>query len=306
MNGGVEDLLSVPGAPLLRDPGDERIGGLEECSRSAIIGIPWDWSVTGRPGPRLAPQRIRGYLYGLTPYSPVHGSITCRPRDLGDVRVAPGLWSTTRARIASVSITLLEEYERVYLVGGDHSIAGPALEALAHVEDRVSLVMLDHHYDLRSTSEGLTSGSWLYEVLTRVPGRIEALIVGVGDYSNPSYLAERAMRLGVKVIPRHSLLQGDGLDTVREALDSLEDPVYLSIDMDHLDQAYAPGVNSPGVMGMDPRETLLILEGLAGKRIRMIDLVEVNPLVDVADSTSRLAAKVLAYLFNLLEAGGGA
>ncbi len=306
MDMGIEDLLSAPGAPLLRDPGDERIGGLGECAGSALVGVPWDWSVTGRPGPRLAPQKIRSYLYGLTPFSPTHGPIKCRPRDLGDIRVAPGEWGTTRARIASASRILLGGYERVYLVGGDHSIAGPALEALASVEGRASLVMLDHHYDLRSTSEGLTSGSWLYEVLSKAPGRVDALVVGVGDYSNPSYLAERAKRLGVKVIPRLSLLKGEGLDAVRSIIDSLEEPIYLSIDMDHLDQAYAPGVNAPGVMGMDPRETLLILRSLSGRRVRVVDLVEVNPLVDVADSTSRLAAKILAYLFNLLEAGGDA
>lgn len=297
---GFEDYLSPPGAPLLRDPGDQRIGGLPGCSGSRLLGVPWDWSITGRPGPRYAPSRIRSYLYSLTPHSPGYGRIACRPGDLGDVRVAPGDWSSTRPRIRGVLEALLGDGFRVYMVGGDHSISGPGLEALASVEGGASLLLLDHHYDLRSTSEGLTSGSWLYEALKSV--RVEALIVGVGDYSNPGYLAERAKSLGVRVIPRSTLLEG--LEPALEAIDKLSGPLYVSVDMDHLDQAYAPGVNAPGVMGMAPWETWSILTHvLRQAKVRVLDVVEVNPLVDVGDSTSRLAAKLLAHAFNLVEGG---
>ena len=297
----LEDLLVPPGSNLLRDPGDSRLASLQECNNIGILGVPWDWSITGRPGPRFAPQRIRGYLYSLNPHSPYYGDLSCRPKDFGDVKVAPGDWTVTRARIKSVVSRLAGEGSLI-LVGGDHSISYPSLSAVAEA-GYINLVLLDHHYDLRSTSEGLTSGSWLYQVLKEHPGRVNALIIGVGDYSNPPYLQRRARELGVGIIPRSALLEG--VEPALEAIDSLSGPVYLSIDMDHLDQAFAPGVNSPGVMGMTPWDTWRIISRASERLdVRVVDIVEVNPLVDVWDATSRLAAKLVAHIVNLLGGRG--
>ncbi len=293
------EVFTEPGAPLLRDPGDVRIRDLPECSWASIVGIPWDWSVTGRPGARTAPARIRGFLYSYTPHNISLGELGCRPRDWGDVRVAPGDWAATRGRIREAARTVWEDDSVAVFLGGDHSVTEPILDALDW--DGLGLVVLDHHYDLRSTSEGLTSGSWLYNVLSR--RRIPTLVIGVGDYANPPYLRRRAEDLGVRVVPASDALSETVYNIIDSHLDNV-DRVYISVDMDHIDQAYAPGVNSPAVLGMDPWTTLKILHHITSRAsVVGVDIVEVTPPLDRGDSTSRLAAKIALYMLHWLEAG---
>jgi len=292
------EVFIEPGAPLLRDPGDLRVRSLPVCDRTSIIGVPWDWSVAGRPGARAAPSRIRGYLYSYTPHNVSMGNLKCRPRDLGDVKVAPADWDLTRDRIGEAARIAWKSGSLPIFIGGDHSITEPILGALD--SENLGLIILDHHYDLRSTSEGLTSGSWLYNVLSR--NRMPTLIIGVGDYANPPYLRERAEDLGVKIVPALEASSEAVYHIIEDHIDQVE-KLYISIDMDHIDQAYAPGVNSPATLGLNPWTTLRLLHHIIRRAsVKGIDIVEVSPPLDHGDSTSRLAAKILLYMIHWLEA----
>jgi agmatinase len=298
----MESPLEPPGSPLLRDPGDERIPWTPKPGASiALVGIPWDWSAAGVPGARLAPQRIRVYLKSLRTHAPgMGGSFPCAVRDLGDVRVAPGDYEVTAARIAEAAGLAYREGVVAAFLGGDHSITRWTLEPLLSKGEPVALVMLDAHYDMRSVSEGRTSGSWLWDLVKSHPGKVKAAIIGVADYSNPPYLQDRAREAGFLVVPRLELL--GGVEPALDAIDRLAGEAsvgYITIDMDHLDQAYAPGVNSPTPLGMTPVESLGILRH-ATRRLKPlgVDVVEVTPTVDTADATSRLAARLLAYTLH--------
>ncbi len=294
--------FTKPGASLLRDPRDVRlrdrlvedIGGAD----IVVLGVPWDWSVTGRPGARFAPHKIRSYLYSLTTFSPSRGEIRCGILDLGDVKVSPGDWATTRNRVKEAIRGVLSQGKKFLVLGGDHSITGPVLEALLE-HGSVGLFFLDSHYDLRSVGEGYSSGTWLWELYESYGGRsIRTVVVGIEDYSNPAYLSERAAKLGVRVVSLGDIVE-EGLQPAFEAIDWLAgeevDHYYVSVDMDHLGQAYTPGVNAPASIGMTPRETLALLGYTVNKLDPVgVDFTEVTPTVDLGDSTSRLTARLAA------------
>ncbi len=299
----LEGLLEKPGSMLLRDPRDERISPSSE-GVVALVGVPWDWSVTGRPGSREAPSSIRREFYRLSRHAPGVGlDIGCSISDLGDIAVAPGDHGVTHARIRRAAEIVFSKYQLAVFLGGDHSITFSLASGLAGVVDSLGLLVMDAHYDLRSVSEGLTSGSWLWDLYSERGDRIAcAAVVGVSDYRNPGYLAERARSLGVRVVTRRAV--SGGLERALEAVDDLAScrarAYYLSIDMDHIDQAHAPGVNSPTALGMDPRDSLeIILYASSKLEPRGVDVVEVVPLADQGGATSRLAAELVAHAITV-------
>ena len=298
-SGKDSEAIVEAGSRLLRDPRDQRLS-IGSPGEVRLLGVPWDWSVSGRPGSRFAPQRIRSFLYSMTPHAPGVGSdFTYTIEDLGDVNVAPGDHKLTFKRIRASASKAYNARLAVFL-GGDHSITRWTVEPLA--EEELGILVLDAHYDLRVVSEGLTSGSWLGELLEQWRGRVEALVIGVADYLNPPYLESRASELGVRVIPLARIIE-KGVEEALEAIDRLAERgfsyYYISIDMDHLGEAWAPGVNAPSPLGLDPQSSMLILREAASKlKPRGIDVVEVAPPYDVGDRTSRLAAALLLYVMH--------
>ncbi len=302
--------FTQPGTPLLRDPGDKRFINLLHSKgdrRIALLGVPWDWNITGRPGSRFSPTTIRKYLYSFTTLHPELGEPLCSLHDYGDVRVAPGDWVETRSRIKLAIQKVHSEEGNFIVIGGDHSITGPIIEALLD-KGSVGLLFLDSHYDMRSLSEGHSSGTWLRELYEKHgSNKIKTLLIGVGNYANPPYLKKTASQYGVRVVSMWEIIRNGisiALDAISEFSKIGVGQYYISVDMDHLDQSYAPGVNAPNPLGMSPRETLLLLEHAVRKLNPVgIDFTEVSPLVDVADSTSRLAASLIAHSIHFICTG---
>lgn len=298
------ELLQPPGSRLLRDSMDVRITA-SSVGEVVLVGVPWDWSTAGRPGARFAPSRLREWIYRFTRHAPSYVDFKCSVVDLGDVRVAPGDVGVTSRRVREAARLAYSRGKLAVFLGGDHSITRWTVEPLLE-EGNLGIVVLDAHYDMRSVEEGLTSGSWLWELTLAYKGRVKAVIIGVSDYGNPEYLALRAREAGYKVVPRLKLLQD--INEALEAVDWLEaqgfSNYYVSIDVDHLDISYAPGVNSPTPLGMTPWETTRILEYTARKlRPRGVDVVEVTPDLDVANITVATTAKLLVHTVNHILGG---
>ena len=264
------------------------------------MGVPWDWNTTGRPGARAAPSALRSRLYSFTIHAPgLGGDVDFAFRDLGDVRVAPGDPRLTYTRIqAAAAHAYKAGSSPAVFLGGDHSITRWTIEPLVE-EGGVGIIVLDAHYDMRSVTEGLTSGSWLWDLYSRHGDLVDALVIGVSDYSNPPYLRERARRAGFRVVPRLELLRR-GVEAALEAVDEFlsrnRGVVYLSIDADHLDASVAPGVNAPTPLGLAPWESLQILLHITSRvRPRGIDVNEVVPQLDPQGVTVATVAKLLLY-----------
>ncbi|MFP3143489.1 MAG: arginase family protein [Caldisphaera sp.] len=290
--------LEEPSNSFIRDENDIKIKDLEK--KIPLIGIPWDWSTGGRPGARFSPQEIRKELFSLRSDVYKIKEIKYGFKDLGNVKIVPGDVNITSNRIINVAEKAYSENMPVVFLGGDHSITKNTLIGLNNLYKKIGLIVFDAHYDLREVKEGLTSGSWLNELLKSYKEKFEVVQIGISDYSNPSYMKKIADKFGIKVFYRDQVMEDEGnLFKEIKWLKENTDGLYVSIDMDHLDQSFAPGVNSPTALGMYPNETIKIIkEIIKDANLLGLDITEVSPPFDFNNITSRLAAKLILFTLN--------
>jgi agmatinase len=273
----------------------------------AVVGVPFDSGVTYRPGARFGPAAVRQGSRLLKPYNPAQdvmpfaaqqvvdaGDLACNPFDIG-------------AAVAQVEAGLREltaEGARAVTIGGDHTIALPALRAATAVHGPVSLVHFDAHLDTWDTyfGEPYTHGTPFRRAAEEgLLIRDASAHVGIrGSLYDPRDLEDDA-RFGFTIVhcEEMDLIGPRGVaERVRARVQDA--PVYLSIDIDVLDPAFAPGTGTPESGGMSSRELLSVLRGLAGLNIVGADVVEVAPAYDHAEITSVAAATVAYELVSLL------
>ncbi|MEM3714337.1 MAG: arginase family protein [Thermoprotei archaeon] len=287
-------MFKKPGSRMIKDPRDIRIGDVIRsfCEKGCvcIIGYPWDWTTAGRPGSRYAPSKIRDYFYSMSPLSDKR---VCDP---GDVDVVPGDLETSSLRLKSSIRKLCENCNSIFTIGGDHSLTAVTVESLMEGFGlgRIGLLVFDAHFDLRKLSEGWSSGTYLRSLLEKLNGKIIPLIIGVRYHSNPSYMFEEAKKLGVEFITSDEFKMSE-LDVIFDKVDKVLSGVenlYISVDMDSLDQC--TGVNSPSPGGLDVWDIIKVMDHVFQKK-RLVggDVVEVVPLIDVGDYCTRSAAYIL-------------
>ncbi len=278
---------------LLDAPAQSNLVGLDV----ALIGVPMDLAVTNRPGARLGPRAVRG-VERIGPYHHVTGAMPhtqCRFADVGDVpfRSRYSLEHSI-ADIASYYQNLVAQGVVPLSVGGDHSITYPILQALG-AEQPVGLVHLDAHCDTAGIYEGSKfshGGPFRAAVLDGVLDPERTIQIGIRGASEVIW--EFSYESGMTVLHIEDVTRM-GIDAVvaqaREVVG--EGPVYVSVDVDGFDPAFAPGTGTPEIGGLTPREGLAILQGLAGLDIVGADVVEVAPMYDPTTNTAQLGAQLL-------------
>jgi agmatinase len=280
-----------------------RLPTLDEVGSAAVavLGVPFDSAVTYRPGARFGPQAIRAGSKLLRPYHPaldVHPFQVHQVADAGDAGVNPYLIGEAIAEIEFATRATMARADRLVTLGGDHTIALPVLRAVRERYGPVALVHFDAHLDTWDTV-------WNAPFTHATPFRRAA---------EEGLLAlDRSAHVGIRgPLPAKADLAADlglgfavvsTLDVARYGVDQAVDrirarvgdsPVYVSIDVDALDPAHAPGTGTPEAGGLTTREAQMILHGLAGLRLVGADIVEVAPAYDHAEITA-LAAANLAY-----------
>lgn len=275
----------------IADPRDTRIGetvGEPGAADVVVLGAPWDGAVGTRPGSRHGPAKIRQSLYSL----PFRGGFTIS--DWGDVDTVVGDHEETWRRIVSVCGRALKACSQLLLIGGDSTVSYCAFRALrASLDGGLAYVSFDAHPDVRVVSGGLTSGQVVRWV--READREAAICVaGVRKHSNAPYLYGEAEALRVRVFGVEEVVDyGSFLDKLGSLIGGRT--LQLSINMDVVDPAFAPGVNSPSPGGLTSREILAIVGAVATRfRPKIVDLVEYTPAYDVGDATSLLGATILS------------
>jgi agmatinase len=267
----------------------------------ALAGVPFDGAVTNRPGARFGPQEIRrASLMLCDGLHPVFGvSPVDHLGDAHDMRLPNASpLGEVRQHIQAQAALLMAKHHCVFL-GGDHSITLPLLRAAHARHGELALVHFDAHCDTWKDHFGEPSGhgTWTYEAITE--GLVSAAhTVQIGLRSSGERAArEYVQDQGGMICTARQLrgLDGAGLQPViAQILNRVgRRPCYLTLDIDCLDPAFAPGTGTPEPGGMSSSQVLTLMEELAPLNMIGMDCVEVAPAYDHAELTSNAAATLV-------------
>ena len=253
-----------------------------------LLGIPFDKYSSYLPGAAGGPPAIRRALFcpssNLCSENLVDLGLLSQLKDMGDL-------PENRFELIEPEIRdIIKKGGRVIALGGDHAITYPIIKAYQEVFSRLSIIHLDAHPDLYHDFEGnpLSHASPFARIMEEE--KIDRLIqVGIRT-SNP-HLQEQVERFGVESFSMNTLSANPML--------SFDGPVYLSLDLDVLDPAYAPGVSHMEPGGMSTREVIHFIQSLKLDLVGA-DIVEMNPSRDYLDMTAMAAAKLLKELVPVM------
>lgn len=253
-----------------------------------LFGAPLDFTATFRPGARLAPRRVRELSQALEEHSFYLGvSLAERPFfDAGDVEPVWGNAVSSLDAIRELARTVIREGKKPFMIGGEHLVTLAVVEELLGTYPDLLLVQLDAHADLRSDygGERLSHATVMRRAAEALgPGRLFQVGVRSAVPEELDFAREHSV-----LLPR---LGREAAGRVRELAGGR--PLYVSLDIDVLDPAFAPGTGTPEPCGATPEELFSFLYGLEGLRVVGFDLVEICPPFDPADTTSLLGAKIL-------------
>ncbi|KQU07437.1 agmatinase [Rhodococcus sp. Leaf7] len=289
-----------------------RLPRLDQVSRAdvSILGVPFDSGVSYRPGARFGPAHIRASSKLLRPYNPALDVSPFAQRqvaDAGDIGVNPFDITEALTTVEHAITDLRKDGSTVLTLGGDHTIALPILRALHRDHGPIAVLHFDAHLDTWDTYFGapFTHGT---------PFR-RASEEGLIDLERSQHIGIRGPLYGKKDLEDDAVLgfqiirsddyETDGVASIVERMRRRLDtgPVYVSVDIDVLDPAHAPGTGTPEAGGMTSRELLNTLRGLVGANIVGADIVEVAPAYDHAEITGIAAAHVAYELLSVLALG---
>jgi len=264
----------------------------------AVVGVPSDENSSFMRGAALAPPRIREALHSgaanLCAENGVDLAAESGWHDLGDLALAGGAGDLEQ--IEATVGNLIERGIHVLALGGDHTITHPIIRAYGPRYKNLSILHLDAHPDLYDELEG-NRYSHACPFARIMEEDLAARLVQVGIRTMNPHQRMQARRFGVEVIEMRDWRPGLVFD--------FDGPVYLSLDMDVLDPAFAPGTahHEPG--GLSMRELLGLVQNL---RVPIVgaDIVEFNPKRDPVGITAMAAAKLLKEIVALMLGTGGA
>lgn len=258
------------------------------AAAAVILGVPMDFTTTFRPGTGLGPQHIRQVSEGLEEYS------LQLDRDLadyiyydaGDVILPPGDVKESLRRIKSAAEHFLPSKKFLLVLGGEHLLSLPVIEAVYRLYPALAVLHFDAHADLRDEYQGASLSH--ATVMRRV-----------ADAVGGANIFQAGIRSGTRQELAYARLHTNlFLEEVASSLDKIlpairNRPVYITLDIDVVDPAYAPGTGAPEPGGCTPREIIQALHYLQDMQVVGMDLVEVSPVYDPSERTSLLAAKLV-------------
>jgi agmatinase len=277
------------------------IKNLDDDIDFLVTGIPWDGGVSNRAGAKEAPSKIREISTSLRPYNTYHEMNIfdyLSGVDYGDLQVkdVESLLNTSKEfeKIAKKRIT-------PFTIGGDHSITYPELKGLAKIHGPLSLIHFDAHFDSIDEVDGEKYGHGSFVIRALEESLINpGTSIQVGMRGS-NYCSYDGRRLGLKFISMEDFVDRGVKRTFETILDEVaKTKCFVSIDIDGIDPAYAPGTGTPEPGGFTSREMIGLIRGLKGTNIIGADVVEVSPPLDTPnDATSYLASTLLFELISL-------
>lgn len=280
--------------------------GAGEDGPIVVFGVPLDETTSFRPGTRFGPSSIREASHALEDYSlrQQRSLVPEKYYDAGDLVLPMGNVEDALSVIREASKSFLAGGRKFMALGGEHLLTYALVQSMAEAYPELVVIQMDAHADLRTEYTGT---KWSHaSVMRRV-----AEILGPG----------RIYQFGIRSADRIELEEAQGkteihfyrvLEPLRSVMSEIEDrPIYLSIDIDVVDPAFAPGTGVPEPGGITSQEILDAVSFLRGRNVVGADLVEVAPAYDSTGQTGLLAAAIVRECLLLLSpdeathAGGG-
>ncbi|RYF09718.1 MAG: agmatinase [Oxalobacteraceae bacterium] len=268
-----------------------------------VLGLPFDGATSYRPGARFGPNAVRTASMMLTDGGhPVFGVDPCQyVTDLGDVPVSNLHVAKSLDQIESAihqSPFYRDPEKRLMFIGGDHTITTAALRAIAPEHENLFVLHLDAHCDTWADHFGdpIGHGTWVRNVIEE--GLVSAdsiLQIGIRSPVDP-VTRDWLPKLGGRVFSARRAPD----PAVLASMIPRDRPIYISLDIDCLDPAYAPGTGTPEIGGLTPHFLLDLLESLKGRNIIGADVVEVNPSFDPTGITALAGATMLWTIAGLM------
>ncbi len=263
-------------------------------AETIICGIPFDGTVSFRPGTRFAPSAIRQVFDGIETYSPYLNSDLTDKKicDLGDIPISFGNTTKTLQTIEQEIASILDDNKKIISLGGEHLITYPIIKSYIKKYPSLNIIHFDAHADLRDTFMGETLSH--ATVMRRV---YEQLSTG------------QIWQFGIRSGTKEEFIFGQdntslhpfSLDKITDVINQIGDaPVYISIDLDVLDPSIFPGTGTPEPGGNTFIELMDAMKKLTSLQIVGGDIVELTPNYDASGVSTIVACKVLRELLLLI------
>jgi agmatinase len=272
-----------------------------EKARYIIIGAPFDITSTYRTGARFAPLAVREASLNIETFSFRTGKDieTIKLHDTGDLHTTSDTQETTK-RLALVVKDIIKAHKTPVTIGGEHTITLGAVKGL-HGMKNTAIISFDAHLDLRNEYMNLKTSHTTF--MRRINELVKPqIIIEIGTRAACQEELNYAKKHGITYITTQQIQKNPTqktLNTINKALKNTKQ-IYLTIDMDALDPAYAPAVQNPESDGITTETFFDLLQGIMDKRITAMDVVEVTPPYDNGN-TAALAAKTIFELICNME-----
>ncbi|HET6229064.1 MAG TPA: agmatinase family protein [Longimicrobiaceae bacterium] len=303
-----DPLAGLRAAP---DPRDPRASALLRAwdgvasldGQRAILGLPYDGGIPSRPGARFGPRAIRD---ALAAFGSFDGERDVPPvLDLGDLALPTMNGGEAHRRIEEAARGVFAAGARPVFLGGDHGITGSMIRGLAAArpDTRLALVTVDAHLDVREYDDAasLSSGTPFRRALeTGILEGPRVAMIGIRRFANSRYYLDWAREQGIHVFTVDDVADRGAAAVAREALAAVTavtadaDALYLSVDIDAADAAFAPGVSAAGIGGLTAREMIGLVRTISAHPLLLAaDIMETSPSYDIDARTAKLAARLL-------------
>ncbi|TYS17936.1 agmatinase [Rossellomorea vietnamensis] len=262
----------------------------EDC-QIVLYGMPMDWTVSYRPGSRFGPARIREVSIGLEEYSPYldRELEEIKYYDAGDIPLPFGNPQKSIDIIEDYIDGLMKDNKIPFGMGGEHLVSWPVMKAVYKKHNDLAIIHFDAHTDLRENYEGepLSHSTPIRKIAEHIgPHNVYSFGIRSGMKEEFQWAKENGMHIS----------KFEVLEPLKEILPTLAGrPVYVTIDIDVLDPAHAPGTGTVDAGGITSRELLASIHEIARSEVNVVgaDLVEVAPIYDASEQTANTASKLI-------------
>ncbi|OEF99114.1 formimidoylglutamase [Vulcanibacillus modesticaldus] len=276
----------------------------KEGVKIGLIGLPLSKSSISHSGAFLAPKMIRELFANYSTYVEDEriNLNDLEVKDIGDVQMHPTDIIGSHQRIED-SLSLLYEHQpkmQPIIIGGDHSVTAPSVKAFKKkIGGEIGIIQFDAHHDIRNLEDGGPTNGTPFRTLIE-SGTINPknlVQIGIRNYANAEHYREEAEGLGITVYPMKEVRTRPIKEIIEEAIKIASngtEAIYVSLDIDVLDQAFAPGAVAIGPGGMDTFTLFDAVELLAQeKKVKGFDLVCIDPMQDFRNMTSRVGVQLI-------------